>query len=278
MSEHDQNAFVERCLNKGYSLELGIRKAEEMMKQDLRAKQNFQLDHMKQNIDTKKVSLPLYPPPELKFNSIEFSDSFSSTQTLSDNNPDMCLALQDSNSAVGIKRCLDQKTSIDYLSLTHESMKTPYYGILAPHASVIIINNNNYASNPGRPDANTLTLQEKCMSLQEEVKHLKASLKRKQDELDKRIQTKSSRKKLDGGSISTSKSHDNRGEMVEEEGDKFDNTLNMELDHVSEIILCPNCSKKYASRQTLRKHCITHCQKKMSIEDFNQTFPPYIRK
>jgi hypothetical protein len=86
MSEHDRNAFVEQCLNKGYSLELGIRKAEYLMIQGLKVKKAFQLDHMKQNIDTKKVSLPLYPPPEWKFNSKEFSDSFSSTQTLSENN------------------------------------------------------------------------------------------------------------------------------------------------------------------------------------------------
>jgi hypothetical protein len=181
MSEHDQNAFVERCLNKGYSLELGIRKAEEMMRQDLRAKQDFQLDHMVQNIDTKKVSLPLYPPPELKFNSIEFSDSFSSTQTLSEKNQDMCLALQDSNSALGIKRCLDQKTSIDYLSLTHESMKTPFYGILAPHASVTI-NINNYASDPRMLDKFEKHVEEIAI-LKKENEELKNSLKRKRDDL-----------------------------------------------------------------------------------------------
>jgi hypothetical protein len=132
-----------------------------------------------------------------------------------------------------------------------------------------------------------LTLQEKCMSLQVENETLRASLKRKQDELDecrhKKVQTKSSRKKKKKKlEILTTSSEDdtNTNQMAEEEGEEFDkNALNMELDctHVSDITLCPNCSKKFASRQSLRRHCTTYCQKKMSKGDFNKTFPPYNR-
>jgi cell division septum initiation protein DivIVA len=124
-----------------------------------------------------------------------------------------------------------------------------------------------------------VSLQEEVKQLQGEIESLKASLKRKHDECThNNVQTKSSRKKLENGSILTTPEEvaSNRGEMVEE-GDKFDNNVLNRVRYVSEKIPCPNCSRKYATRQSLRTHCTTHCQKKVSIEAFNKAFPPYDR-
>lgn len=179
MSENDQNAFVEKCLDKGYTMERGIRQAVYIMKQELKTKQDFQLDHLRKHIDTKKVSLPLYPPPELKFNTIEFTESLN-TQFLREKNHDMSLALQDSYNEMGVERCIQSKTSIDYLSLSHASMNKPFYGILAPHA--LTININNYNSDPRLLDKFEKNVEE-IASLKQENEQLKNFLKRKRDDL-----------------------------------------------------------------------------------------------
>lgn len=187
MSEKDQNAFVENCLDRGYSIERGIRQAVFNMKNELKTKQDFQLDHLKQHIDTKKVSLPLNPPPEMKFNSIEFREHLN-TILLKEESKDMELALGDTFAEMGIQRCLQRKTSIDYLSLSHESMNKPFIGILAPRNVTINFNVKNYNNHSSSTDALLLEKYEKQMkeleSLKQQNEQLLESLKRKQDNLN----------------------------------------------------------------------------------------------
>jgi hypothetical protein len=139
MNDEDQDALVNHCMEKEYTFRAGLRKVVRLLKNELNSSGKLQRFHLEKYVD-KKRSLPLMPPPQLKFKSIKFSDTLN-TESLRNENPEIKAALDDRFNELTIERCLKSRSSIEYLSLSHDAMLKSCINVLGP---IITINFNTH--------------------------------------------------------------------------------------------------------------------------------------